>query len=135
MGRNVPLPDTSVVGDPTGAQLDELAKADKGSYGLLVGYSSGLNLTVEPGSTDLMALEARSTARFTDGRTKDFELIADGGRTYAVSPGGTQDLGPLGTNVVRPHLVFDLDDMTYTLTATSGSLTLDDLMNAARTIR
>ena len=27
MGRNVPLPDTSVVGDPTGAQLDELAKA------------------------------------------------------------------------------------------------------------
>jgi hypothetical protein len=133
MGRTVSLPDTSVVGPIRKIVVDDMTNSRK-DYGLLVAYSSGVELAVEPGRYDWKAelLQAQD-ATFTDGGAH-YEVRTTAGRDTWIVRGGTQVL-PSGEYGLQSSIAWNGPGVVYSLHATSASTTVDDLLRIAATVR
>jgi hypothetical protein len=115
-GMSISLPDPALVGEPVKVALNETVEDGQGRMGLLIRYSSGVTLSIEPGETAPERLLGRPSGSlpFTDGRTSTFqpETLADR-KVLARLPGiQYSDAGESG---VPAMLLWSLDGATYRL--------------------
>lgn len=150
-GRNVSLPDPSLVGTPRKVVVDDSGESPS-DYVLLIGYDSGIKLEVEPGDHHVQkALRGDyDFVQFSDGRRHPFEVQMIAGRKTVVRRRGTQVL-PSGIPGARtryyelPGLLMWVEDgLEYSLQDGSGStfaetpstsISMDDLIRVAASIR
>lgn len=127
----VSLPDTSVVGTMVHVSSDPTAGSLDGTPGLLVLYSSGVELSVGYGVHELR--ESAEMAPFTDGRKTVNELRQIAGVPVLVTAPGTQTTSHRD-NRVPALLAWNAGGLRYTLTASEENQSTDHLIAIMRTM-
>lgn len=135
INRRVPLPDVALTGDAVRAEIDDWDGKKPSEYGLLVLYSSGLKLMVEPGVLDVgqKASSGRS-ARFSDGDSSHYKEVRIGNRQALLVKGGTQIL-TIGEYAVPDMVAWNDAGFTYRLQAEPGVFSTEQLLQIAESVR
>jgi hypothetical protein len=126
------LPDAAVVGTMTHVVSDPTAVSADGKPGLLVAYSSGVQLSV---GYPLRGLAVETgAAPFTDGRKTANTLRQIDGSPVLVTEPGTQQ-GSHVVNGVPASLTWDASGLRYRLTASNENQSTDHLVEVMRAMR
>ncbi len=132
--RKVAMPDLAVVGEVEKVVVDDMDRTDPKDFGLLVRYSSGVKLKVEPGHIDMADALEKTKGATVDGSAQPYRVEMIAGRTTWVADGGIQKLES-GAYQSPTLLTWNSGSYTYTLEAGSDSVSLEDLKVAAESIR
>jgi hypothetical protein len=127
IGREVPLPNTTVTGPYSKVMVDPTAGDLSGHPGLFIIYRSGVRLTVDRRIHDTNDLQAVSG--FTDGRKTHFETLDMSGTTVLVGRAGLQKTAH-GDNPVPAMLIWNQDGLGYILVGPGSAI--DDLLTIMR---
>lgn len=133
VGRDVPLPDPSIVGSLQKAIVDPTARDFDDNPGLYLIYESGVELTVSRRTHDLSDL-GTGFAPFTDARKTHFEPHVIGGMKVLVGRAGLQEHSH-GENYVPPMLRWNQSDLGYTLVGPTQEFAIEDLVQVMESTR
>lgn len=106
--------------------------------GLALRYDAGVDVFAEPGVGDTgwtVRTGFPDLAQFTDGRKQPYDVVSAQGNDFIVQRGGTQVLESGKRVEVKPAVVFLYKGTRYTLQSISGSMTADDLLNVALSMK